>query len=349
VTTTLGELSKSSGPRPHLDGELETHDEHPNTMRRLLAVFGGAVGSITITALVVFLIGVFYVGSEFVGSANLSIMAASIAVPLLIGTCSGYALLSGVVDLSIGTTAGLCAAIFAYLALHNFGTWQAAGVVILVGLLIGAVNAIAVVGFGANTIAATLGMFAVTSGLLYVVAGSNGALTVLVQGLYNFSNRSFGPVPLVFVLILVLVLVSTYVVMLTRFGRHIRAVGGDVVAAQRAGIAVRRIRTGAFLLSGLGAALGGLLYMGQLGGVTNTLGYDLAFQVYAALMIGGYSIIRGGVGNPIGGALGMLVVAGVTDIIAVKSINTYYTDVIVGALLILAVLLDRVRGGDAFE
>ena len=121
------------------------------------------------------------------------------------------------------------------------------------------------------------------------------------------------------------------------------------MAARRAGISVNRIRCGAFLLSGLGASLGGLLYMGQLGGVTNTLGTDLAFEVYAALMIGGYSIIRGGVGNPIGGALGVLVVAGVTDIISLKSISTYYTDVIIGILLIAAVFLDRVRGGDAFE
>jgi ribose/xylose/arabinose/galactoside ABC-type transport system permease subunit len=66
-------------------------------------------------------------------------------------------------------------------------------------------------------------------------------------------------------------------------------------------------------------------------------------------MIGGYSIIRGGVGNPAGGAMGLVVIAGVTDIIAVKSINTYYTDVIVGILLLLAVLLDRIRGGDAYE
>ena len=152
-----------------------------------------------------------------------------------------------------------------------------------------------------------------------------------------------------FWLTLALVLVAAYIVMFTRVGRHVRAAGGDEVAARRAGIAVSRIRFGAFLLSGLGAALGGLLYMGQLGGVTNTLGTDFAFEVYAALMIGGYSIIRGGVGNPVGGALGVLVVAGVTDIISLKSISTYYTDVIVGILLIAAVFLDRVRGGDAFE
>jgi ribose/xylose/arabinose/galactoside ABC-type transport system permease subunit len=348
VTAELG-ISLPDGPERAGEIEPAHPDDHPSLLRLAGGVFGGATGTITITFVAVFLVGLFYVGSEFVGSANLSIVAQSVTVPLLIGTCSGYALLSGVVDLSIGSTAGLSAAIFAWLCLHHFGSWQAAGVVVLTGLFIGAVNALAVVVFGANTIAATLGMFAATSGVLYVVCGPNGALQVLVHGLYDFSNRPLGPVPLVFVLVFVLVLLSTYVVMLTRLGRHIRAVGGDEVAAKRGGLAVRRIRIGAFLLSGLGASLGGLLYMGQLGGVTNTLGFDLAFQVYAALMIGGYSIIRGGVGNPIGGALGMLVVAGVTDIITVKSINTYYTDVIVGVLLIAAVFLDRLRGGDAFE
>jgi ribose/xylose/arabinose/galactoside ABC-type transport system permease subunit len=142
--------------------------------------------------------------------------------------------------------------------------------------------------------------------------------------------------------------VAVYVVTSTRLGRHIRAAGGDERAANRAGISVRRIRIGCLILSGIGGALAGILYIGQLGGSTNILGSDVVFLVYAGVMIGGYSIIRGGVGNPAGGAMG-LVIAGVTDIIAVKSINTYYTDVIVGALLLLAVYFDRIRGGDAYE
>jgi ribose/xylose/arabinose/galactoside ABC-type transport system permease subunit len=158
-----------------------------------------------------------------------------------------------------------------------------------------------------------------------------------------------GPVPLVVILLVVLVVVAVYVVTSTRLGRHIRAVGGDERAATRAGISVSKVRVGSLILSGLGGALAGVLYIGQLGGATNTLGSDVVFLVYAGVMIGGYSIIRGGVGNPAGGAMGLLVIAGVTDIIAVKSINTYYTDVIVGALLLLAVFFDRIRGGDAYE
>ncbi len=299
----------------------------------LAAAFGGATLSIAITFVAVLLVGLFWVGTEYFTTANLTIIATAAAVPLLVGTCSGFTLLAGVVDLSIGSCAGMCAAIFAYLTVHHWGAWEAAGIVVVVGMLVGGTNALAIVGCGANALAATLGMLTVLLGLQYVICGGDGLITSLVPGLYSFSNRQLGPVPLVFVLILLLVGVAFYVVAFTRLGRHIRAVGGDEMAARRAGIHVKRARVALLVLSAVGASLGGLLYMGQQGGASNVLGTDLAFQVYAALMIGGYSIIRGGVGNPVGGALGLLVIAGVTEIISLKGINTYYTDVILGILV----------------
>ena len=105
----------------------------------------------------------------------------------------------------------------------------------------------------------------------------------------------------------------------------------------------------ALLLSAFGAGLGGLVYVGQLGSAARATGFGLEFQVYAALMIGGYSILRGGVGNPIGGGLGLLAVAGVANILDLKAISPYYVNIIVGLLLLAAVLMDRLRGGDAYE
>jgi ribose/xylose/arabinose/galactoside ABC-type transport system permease subunit len=313
------------------------------------AHLNSAVGSIAITLVVIVVIGLVWIGTSFLTTSNLNIVTTSIAVPLLLASCSAFALLAGVVDLSIGSNAGLSATIFADLVLHHWNPWPAALIVACIGIAIGVINAVVVVGLGAPPIAATLGSLSALSGLQYVFNGTNGGLTVLVPGLYHFANTTVGAVPLVVVLLVVLVIITVYVVTSTRLGRHIRAVGGDERAATRAGISVRRIRFGSLLLSGLGGALAGILYIGQLGGTTNTLGSDVVFLVYAGVMIGGYSIIRGGVGNPAGGAMGLLVIAGVTDIIAVKSINTYYTDVIVGALLLLAVFFDRIRGGDAYE
>jgi ribose/xylose/arabinose/galactoside ABC-type transport system permease subunit len=313
------------------------------------ALLNSPVGSITITLLVIVIIGLAWIGTSFLTSSNLNIVSTSIAVPLLLATCSAFALLAGVVDLSIGSNAGLSATIFADLVLHNWNPWLAALVVVAVGIAIGLVNAAVVVFLGAPPIAATLGTLSALAGLQFVLNGTNGGLTVLIPGLYSFANTTVGAIPLVVLLLIGLVIAAVYVVASTRLGRHIRAVGGDERAATRAGIAVRGIRVGSLVLSGIGGALAGVLYIGQLGGATNTLGSDVVFLVYAGVMIGGYSIIRGGVGNPAGGAMGLLVIAGVTDIIAVKSINTYYTDVVVGALLLLAVFFDRIRGGDAYE
>lgn len=321
----------------------------PSRLSAIGALLNSPIGSIAITLVAIVLVGAVWIGGSFATASNLNIISTSIAVPLLLGTCSAFALLSGVVDLSIGANAGFTATIFADLVSHHWNPWSAALIVLCVGIVIGLVNAVVIVRLGAPSIAATLGTLSVLSGLQYVVNGTTGSVTVLVPGLYHFANTSVGPVPLVVVLLVVLVIVAVYVVTSTRLGRHVRAVGGDERAATRAGISVKKIRLESLILSGIGGSLAGMLYIGQLGGATNTLGTNVVFLVYAGLMIGGYSIIRGGVGNPAGGAMGLLVIAGVTDIIAVKSINTYYTDVIVGVLLLAAVFFDRIRGGDSYE
>ena len=250
---TASDVRLRSDTEPTSELGAAHRGDHPEPVKLLGEFLGGPIGSIAIAFVLVFLVGLFYVGNEFVGSGNFAILATYATVPLLIGTFAGFALLSGVVDLSIGPTAGFCAAVFAYLTIHHFGPWGAAGVAVATGLVIGAINALAVVVFHANSIAATIGMALAVTGLLYVVCGQNGSLQIIVNGLYNFCNRSLGPAPLVFWLTLVLVLIAAYIVMFTRLGRHVRAAGGDEVAARRAGISVSRVRFGAFLLSGLGA------------------------------------------------------------------------------------------------
>jgi ribose transport system permease protein len=216
-------------------------------------------------------------------------------------------------------------------------------------VLAGALNAAAIVGFGADPIAATLGMLTALRGLTWVIVGSSGSIFAFHPGLFAITNQLVFGLPLFFLLTMLLTIVAAAVVAKTRLGRHVQAVGGDDRAAQRAGIPVRGIRTLALLLSAFGAGVAGIVFVGQLGSAARATGFGLEFQVYAALMIGGYSILRGGVGNPLGGALGLLVVAGVANILELKAISPYYSNIIVGALLLSAVLLDRLRGGDPYE
>jgi ribose transport system permease protein len=203
--------------------------------------------------------------------------------------------------------------------------------------------------FGADTIAATLGMLVGLRGVNFIITAPRGSIPAFDINLFTFTNITFGPLPILFVIALALIALASIIVWKTRVGRHVQAVGGDERAASRAGIRVKAIRFVALLLSALGAGIGGILYVGQLGSTSNYTGTGLEAQVYAAMMIGGYSIIRGGVGNPLGAALGLLVVAGTANILDVRAISPYYANIIVGLLLLAAVLLDRIRGGDAYE
>ncbi|MDE0306059.1 MAG: ABC transporter permease [Albidovulum sp.] len=312
----------------------------------------GPVASITLALVVVITVGLFSVGPRFLSASNISIIGQFLAIPILVGTCAGFALLAGVVDLSIGSMVGVSAAIFGTLLINGWDVLPAAAATLVVCLAFGGLNAIAIVGFGADAIAATLGMLTALRGITYVVVehwGVSGSLMAFHPGLFTFMNLSLWSLPLIFILVLLVAAVATLVVIKTRIGRHLKAAGGDERAALRAGISVPRVRTTALLISAFGAGLAGIIFVGQIGAVSRLTGFGLEFQVYAALMIGGYSILRGGVGNPAGGALGFLVIAGATNILDLNAINPYYVNIVIGLLLLAAVWLDRLRGGDSYE
>ena len=309
----------------------------------------GSVASISFTFIAVVAVGWFWVGPKFLSFGNISIMGTFLIVPLIVGAFSGMALLSGVVDLSIGSMVGFSSALFALLISLGWDPASAAAVTLVACLCFGSINAIAIVGFGAEPIAATLGMLVALRGIAWVLLGSQGAIFAFNIDIFNLVSTTLFGLPLFFLLAILLTAIAALIVTKTRIGRHVQAVGGDDKAAARAGISGRKVRVAALLRSSFGAGLGGIVYAAQLGSAARATGVGLDFQVYAALIIGGYSILRGGVGNPIGGALGLLAVAGVSNILDLKAISPYYVNIIVGLLLLAAVLLDRLRGGDAYE
>lgn len=309
----------------------------------------GSVASIGFTFAAVLLVGIFWVGPKFLSFGNVSIIGTFLIVPMIVGAFSGFALLAGVVDLSIGSIVGISSAVFALTLTWGWPVYFGIPFTLALALVYGAINAVAIVGFGADAIAATLGMLTALRGITWVLAGNNRAVFAFDLNVFTVVTYPVFGLPVFFLIAIAITGVAALIVTKSQPGRHVQAVGGDDRAAARAGISVARVRTGALLLSAFGAGIGGIIYEGQLGSAAGATGFGLEFQVYAALMIGGYSILRGGVGNPIGGALGLLAVAGVANILDLKAISPYYVNIIVGLLLLAAVLLDRIRGGDAYE
>ncbi|WP_431075466.1 ABC transporter permease [Microbacterium phyllosphaerae] len=322
--------------------------ESPRALPQLLSYLKGPVGSIALMLAAVVVIGAISVGPAFFSASNVRIVGVAVAIPLIVGVLASFALLAGVVDLSIGSMVGFGAVAFNQIVASGVNPWIAAGITVVLGVVVGSINAFVIVGLGAEPLAVTLGMLTLLRGVCQAIV-VQAPPTTLIEPLYDVTQGATFGIPTLLLIGVGLTLVAAGVVSKTRIGRKIQAVGGDPRAAQRAGISVVKVRTVALIVSAVGAAIGGIFYVGQLGSASNILGTGLEFQIYAALMIGGYSITRGGVGNPIGALLGLLVVAGITNILNVSFIDPDYLDLIVAVILLAAVLVDRFRGGDAFE
>ena len=326
-----------------------TTDRSRNVLAPAGAFFRtSTLGAVTVATFATAIIALAVGGTGFYSSSTLGTLTQFIGLPLIVGVFAAVGLLAGVVDLSIGATVGFSAALFSTLGAHGWNAWSAAALTVAACLVVGLVNALAVVRFEADTIAATTGMMTVLSGLTLQLVG-NTPPTYLNQSLFTFTLGQAGPLSNLFLVGVGAAAVIAVVIAFTRAGRHIRAAGGDPVAAARAGIAVSRLRSIAFLLSSFGAAFAGILYIGLNGAGSPTAGLNMTFEVFAAFMIGGFSIVRGGVGNPLGGVLGLLIVGAVGVLLDMKQLDSNYLDMFLGAALIGAVLIDRLRGGERFD
>lgn len=329
-------------------------------IKNLKNLLNDSIGTIAVAFILVFLLSIFWVGSLTFQQSNVQIILSYLSIPLIVGVFSSFGLLAGVVDLSIGSMVGISGVIFSNLSVQGVNPWLSALITLLICVGFGSINAIAIVGFKANPIAVTLGMLVALRGLsrliiLFFVDPSNkgasfeGATLYLNMSLNDFTESMHGFFPQLFIVAFLLVVLAQIFTTYSRPGRHLKATGGDEIAAKRAGLPTGKIKVYALLTSALGAGIGGILSVGRQGSSSQTMGTNLEFQIYAALIIGGYSILRGGIGNPVGAFMGLLIIAMFSNLMDNKGIDVKATDVFVGLLLLTVVFIDRLRGADKFE
>lgn len=264
-------------------------------------------------------------------------------------------LLIGGMDLSLESTFGLAPMIAAWLILplSAFGSGAQISpylgllVLLAVGAAVGVVNGILIVKGRLNGFIVTLGMTIVLAGL------QNGI--VKAQTLFNLpkafgylGSAYFGQVPVSFVVTAIIFVLVGLFLRYHRTGRAIYAVGGNPAAARAAGIKVERIKIGAYVAGSMLAAVGGLMEAGRVSAVTGQQGYGegIIFSVFAAAVIGGVSL-RGGRGNMIGAASGVILLGVVQNILDLANVSSYWIEAIDGAVILFALFLARIVGGES--
>jgi ribose/xylose/arabinose/galactoside ABC-type transport system permease subunit len=223
------------------------------------------------------------------------------APTMILATGVAFVLMTGKIDISIGSTAYLSAGVGVMLMTHaHMNPIPACLIIFAMGAFLGAVNGFIVVVLRVNPLISTLGTFFTFRGLALQITNS---LTVSIPaGLSNFGSIRFGPIFLD--ILIACAVLAVYQVVHTRsvFGRHVMAVGNGPEIAQKVGVPVDRTSFLTFVLAGLMASIGGVLTMSQVGSISPSLGQGYEFTAIALLVIGGVSLF-GGEGTIVPGIL----------------------------------------------
>jgi ribose transport system permease protein len=210
-----------------------------------------------------------------------------------------------------------------------------------VGAVIGALNAWFVVQLKMNAFIVTLASYIWVRGLVVAISGGRSAQD-LAPALRVIGIETVAFIPLIAWIAILCFVLFSFLMAKTPFGRHITMIGGNAVATFRAGIKVDWLISLSFVLAGAIAGLAGWLLAIRTSGATANLGTGMLFQAFAAVVIGGVSL-KGGVGRLPGVYAGVLLLSSIHTAINLMGLPAHYTQVILGALVLAAVLLDTVK------
>jgi ribose transport system permease protein len=215
------------------------------------------------------------------------------------------------------------------------------GIALLVGAAIGAINGLLVVRLKMNAFIVTLASYIWVRGLVVAISGGRSAQD-LAPSLRVMGIETILFIPLIAWLAIGCYVLFTFVMGKTPFGRHVTMIGGNAVATFRAGIKVDRLVLITFMVAGAVAGVAGWLLAIRTSGATANLGVGMLFNAFAAVVIGGVSL-KGGIGRLPGVYAGVLLLSSIHTAINLMGLPAHYTQMILGALVLAAVLIDTLK------
>jgi ribose transport system permease protein len=309
--------------------------------------YTGSVGELLVRNTVLLAVGVVFVAfslasSEFATGSNLRNIAIEGAGSAVMAVGMTFVIITAGIDLSIGAILFLSSAGAAELFVHGMPIVWAPLVAVLLGIGLGAVN-------GASIAFVAINPLIVTLATLNLYRGLGGHLTgfttvYLPPRMTMFGTGSVASVPAPIIIAAIVALAGGVLLRRTVFGRHVQAIGANAEAARNLGLPVRRVLVGVYAISGLTAALAGLIENGRLGALQPTVGLGEELTVITAVVLGGTSLF-GGRGSIVGSLLGVALLQMVADGLVLARISPYVFDMLRASVLIVAVLIGTSKAG----
>jgi ribose transport system permease protein len=276
-------------------------------------------------------------GQGFLSSNNLLNIISQTATISVMAVAVTFVISAAEIDLSVGAVAGL-ASVTTAMALEKYGLGAGIAAGLLTGLVIGSVNGALVTVVGIPSFLVTLGMLGIANGIAMWVTSS--APQPILNETYNdvFGSGDVFGIPSLVIWTAVAVAIGFVVLRKTPYGRYVLATGGNEEAARFSGVPTKRIKFTVLAVSGVVAALAGMLYAGRLQSGRFQWGQGDELSVIAAVIIGGTSLF-GGRGSVIGALVGSLMIGLINNGLLILGLEYSQQQIVRGVIIILAVAL----------
>ena len=276
---------------------------------------------------------------SFLSVTNLFNVFKQITVAGIVGCGMTFVILTGGIDLSVGSILGLSGVLASGVLASTGNTAVAVAVSLTVGIACGAVNGFFVSVCGIPPFISTLGMMTLLRGVILVY--TKGSPIPIKSDAYKFFGKgSIAGIPVPVIILIIVFLLAHYILTQTSYGRSVYAGGGNREAARLSGIRVKTSEFLVYTLNGLMCGMAGLILTARLGSAQSTSGTGIEMDAIAAVILGGTSL-SGGVGFVLPTVVGAMIMGIIDNILTLMNVNPHATNIVKGAVILIAVLVDK--------
>lgn len=297
------------------------------------------------TGLIVIILALFLIMSfaspYFLTWANMRAMSMAFAVDGLLVIGMTILLISGGIDLSVGSVTALAMVIAGWLFLSGIDPWVASAMAIALCTGIGAFMGFFVTRVGLHHFIVSLAIMVIARGACLLFTGGRPLGLYTLPPEFKFIGQgTIGPIPIVIVIFLVFVIAFDFMLRRTTMFRKVFYTGSNEKAAAYSGIRTKKVIFLTTTLCSTLCGIAGIIYMARFGSAQPTFGLGLELTIIAAAVIGGASL-NGGSGSILGAILGVILLSLVSSSLALLDVSVYWQDIIRGSILLAAVTIDH--------
>ncbi|WP_347353824.1 ribose ABC transporter permease [Acetoanaerobium noterae] len=297
----------------------------------------------SLIGLIVFSVIVAFINSRFMTTSNILNILRQTSINAVIATGMTFVILTGGIDLSVGSILGFSGAVAAMMLASGVDSIIAIPVALIVGLVVGALNGVLISKGKLQPFIVTLATMTMLRGATLVFTDGKPIGTGFEANSKLFAwfgNGYVLGIPVPIIVIIVTFLVALFVLTQTKIGRYVYALGGNEEATKLSGISTDKVKIFVYAISGMMAALAGIIITSRLSSAQPTAGSGYELDAIAAVVLGGTSL-AGGIGTIVGTMIGALIIGVLNNALNLMDVSSYFQMLAKGSVILLAVLLDR--------